>query len=257
MDNNGFLYVATGDRYIQEAIASARTIKQHMPNGKVALVTDGQVNSDYFDYVIQAKDVKHYVTDKITNMLYTPFTKTIFLDTDTIVCRNVEELFLLLDRFEIAAAMDVRGGWYPSECSSFFPELNTGVIVYKNNPLVFEMLTLWNNIYAYQVNSDINPPHDQPSFRDAVYRSGVQFATLSYEYNLRTIFPMIISRCIKPAILHGRNVIHSDFLYFLGCVDEPRVIMPSLSTLWNGQIGFLGAKGKLFTKLLWKFIKKH
>lgn len=257
MKDKGFLYVATGNRYVNEAIASAKSVKQHMPNANIVLFSDIAIKNDIFDQIYEARDVRHYVTDKIHHLLLTPFKKTIFLDTDTIVCRSINEIFLLLDRFELAAAVDIRGGWYPSECNSFFPEFNTGVIAYRSCEKAFNTISLWDNIYKVQEKSHTAPPHDQPSFRDAVYRSDVHFSTLASEYNLRTIFPMIISRCIQPAILHGRNISQNDVKYFTGCIDEPRVIMPYLSSLVNGQIGFLTKNGKIFTNFLWNIGRRY
>jgi hypothetical protein len=246
----GLLYVATGARFIKEAIASAESAREHMPSIPIALFTDQSCEAGMFDYIEKVESPEYYVTDKIRPLRSTPFQKTLFLDTDTIVCRDFSEIFTLLDRFELAAVPDVRGGWYPSECNRVFPEFNTGVIAYRKTEAVLDTFRNWEAIYESQLNSDIQPPHDQPSFRDAVYRSPVQFVMLPFEYNLRTIFPMIVSKQIQPAILHGRNVKPKDIKYFLLCPDEPRVILPKFNCLYNGQMGVLGRTGKFFTNVI-------
>jgi len=77
-----------------------------------------------------------------------PFGQTIYLDTDTYVVDNIDELFDLLERFDIAAAHapgytgDDRG---PSEA---FYELNTGVIPYRGTGAVGEFLAKWAELYA-------------------------------------------------------------------------------------------------------------
>src|SRR4051794_20716247 len=96
----GFLYVAFGQRYLQEAEISARSLKRftRLP---VCLVTDNEkYKSEYFDQIIIEKTRTDFVS-KMIGMQKTPFEKTIFLDTDTFVCASIDKLFKGLDLFDM------------------------------------------------------------------------------------------------------------------------------------------------------------
>src|SRR5690606_24189743 len=78
-------------------------------------------------------------------MRLTPYDKTLFLDADTFVCDDVSELFVLLERFDLAVAQDtyriysydyaiLKEHFHKIPVSS--PVLNTGVIVYKRSSAI-------------------------------------------------------------------------------------------------------------------------
>lgn len=73
MKGRGLLYVATGQRYVDEVIISAQSAKRNMPDIKIVLFTDQSIENKTFDQVYETHEAKHYVTDKIRPLLSTPF----------------------------------------------------------------------------------------------------------------------------------------------------------------------------------------
>jgi len=209
----GILYVSTGQKYYQETIRSARSAKKLMPSIPTALFTDQQPNSDnslLFDEVNIIREPKFSFDDKILPLKETPFQKTLFVDTDTVFVDSIVELFVLLDKFDLAychAPCRVCPGENNrvQEVPDCFPEANTGVIVYNNSEIFQALVDEWEKIYTEQRNAPFPPNHDQPAFRKALYSSPMISYVLPPEYNLRTPMPMYKGWGLNPKILHGRG----------------------------------------------------
>ena len=136
-----------------------------------------------------------------------PFEQTIFLDTDTYVMANLEDLFDLLQRFDVAAAQApgyTKGADIGQ--SEAFTDFNTGVIPYRRTPPVGEFLTKWVQLHEGWSKSPPfgGPLHclEQHAFRRALWESELSFYVLSPEYNYRSIFWGRVIGSVK--IIHGR-----------------------------------------------------
>ena len=69
--SKGYLYVATGLQFINEAIKSARSLKRINPQTHITLITDAELKKDCFDIVkIIRNDEPHYKTRKKRGLLY-------------------------------------------------------------------------------------------------------------------------------------------------------------------------------------------
>jgi hypothetical protein len=213
-DAFSFFYVATGERYIGEAVRSAVSCRVHMPNRKIVLVTPDQVVHDVFDAVIPfGRHIGDPFLLKIAGIAAIDVERFVFLDTDTYLLDDISELDAMLDRFDIAAAhapVRLQSNIWP-EAHEFvegvpacFPEYNTGVIALRNSPRMRDMFDCWQAAYLDHMRSS-RPPRtqDQASFRAAIYRSDLRIATLPPEYNCRFSYP--VSVCGKVKLLHGRG----------------------------------------------------
>ena len=103
--SRGILYVASGEKFQNEAIISARSIKAVWPNVPLAIITDHPIDVDIFD-VVQIGSMQGNNIDKVRHISLSPFQRTILLDTDTYCLHPFPEIFDLLDHFQIAAPMD-------------------------------------------------------------------------------------------------------------------------------------------------------
>ncbi|TPG16500.1 hypothetical protein EAH87_14880 [Sphingomonas koreensis] len=85
----GFLTMAFGgDRYLRQAETLARSLKRHMPQHKLALVTDRPDPGPLFDIVVPMAPVTRAGTVHKTEMYaYSPFEQTLFIDSDCVVAR--------------------------------------------------------------------------------------------------------------------------------------------------------------------------
>jgi hypothetical protein len=204
----GLLYFAQGGRYLAEAAVSAASVRRHMPGLRTAIFCDGEVVSDLFDIrdrLVPGLPVKR---QKMQALLRSPFERTLFLDTDTLVADPIWELFDLLDRFELAMALSpywaVELGQPRDSIGRHgvpvsFPKVNSGVIAFRSTPSVRRLIEAWDQLHADWGGQG----QDQDPLRVALYESELRWAPLPPAYNYRLPFPSAIRGGVK--IFHGRH----------------------------------------------------
>jgi len=201
--DKGFLYIATGEQYIEQAKSSARVTKSHM-NLPITVISDREVDSPYIDRVIIDESPDRSFFDKPRNLLKSPYDKTIYMDGDVFLLQPVSELFDLLNNVDLATAIDpneyelrymdnIDFGDVPESV----PLFQTGVIAYNQNEECKEFINDW--IETHQ-NTSIK--RDQTSFRMAINESDVNHMALSNLYNCLIEWPMQVTGDVK--IIHGR-----------------------------------------------------
>jgi hypothetical protein len=204
--DSGVLFVVTGAHYTAAAEQAARSVAQTNPWLKIGIFSDQEVTDPVFSFVgkIQGEDSRR----KHEYVGLSPFSKTLYLDSDVRIVSDLSDLFRLLDRYEIAGA-HVR---YRSKAKRLrknkldlpqsFPQINCGVLLYKKCGAVDALFKLWNDIYVEGGFS-----RDQIPFREALWQSEVKFYVFGPEYNMRNI-PFWPSKHPLPLILHV-NAFHS------------------------------------------------
>jgi hypothetical protein len=201
-DSIGFLYIATGDDFIEEAQISAQTIDEHHPDIPICLITDQEVTDPVFDQVISLEDPAYGFEDQIYNLDRTPFDRTVYLDTDIYADDSVADVFNLLDQFDMAITHNHAGKAWPVDgIPESFPEFNTGVVAYRLSKEFHEFLSLWEYIYDSKLDGE-GTMRNQPTFRQAVYESDVIYITLRQEYNCMFRYPGFAVNKVK--LFHGR-----------------------------------------------------
>lgn len=210
----GILYACTGIRLLEEAIASAKSVRKYNQSIKIAIYTDIAniaKNSAVFDIVYEITNPTYSNQDKIWPLYESPFEETLFLDSDTRVLANIDEMFLLLLKFDIALAhAPIRVGPISyadtSEIPAIFPEFNTGVILYRKNDKTKKLFKSWETILQSSLNRDRPKLPDQPAFRQSIWNAdSVRLYVLTPEYNLRTLMPYFVGGGVKAVILHDRK----------------------------------------------------
>ncbi len=209
-ESRGVVYVATGKKFVDEALISVRSVKTQMPDLPVSLFTDLHklisCPPEGVDSVQHLTQVTNSCLDKIYPLAESPYDRTLFLDTDTYLCDRVDELFEILDKYDIAAAHPpYRVQYLLPDIPECFPEPNTGVIVFKKTPEALDVLRRWPIEYTKQLGSVNKPHHDQHSFRAALYHSTARFLVLPHEYNFRNIGPNFAGKGSRVKIIHGRH----------------------------------------------------
>lgn len=206
MSDQGFLYCARGDRWLIEAERSAASIKAVMPQAAVAIVADKPMPQHLFDIQIAPPPSMHVKSLKMWAMRHSPFARTVFIDTDTFVCDPVPELFTILDRFPLAAAitpfwtveLQQRGGVSDDDGIPIsFPKLNSGLVAQRKDAETDAFLDFWSARHT-----ETGLKQDQQPFRYALYHTDIRFAALPMAYNYRLPYPGAIGGGVK--ILHGR-----------------------------------------------------
>ncbi len=207
---NGIVYVATGQTYYDEAMASIRSAKTAMPDVPVTLFTDVEADSNLIDNIVHVANPNYSTQDKITGMAQSPYAKSIFIDTDTYICQSIADLYELLDHFDIAAVLpSFRATQAIPPLPPCFPGFNTGVVAYRKTPDTDNFFPKWLTTHEYQLKhlkptfSRWRPFHDQYSFREAVYDSNLRIATLGPEYNCMHLVPGFVHGQVR--VIHGRD----------------------------------------------------
>jgi len=213
---SGVLYVAIGKQHFDEAVASLASLRLHS-DISVTIVTDQRTNA-----VQPFNSVVHLESDpyraKIVGITTLPYERTLYLDTDTFICGGIDNMFDVLDYYDIAGVQDAGRTNWPSATGvpRCFPELNTGVLLLRQCAAVYSLLTRWLQYFDDVVVGRIKyiRPGDQGALREAIYGSGIRLAIMPPEYNFRFAYPAQLVGSV--VIMHGRR--HNGF----ECLDDLR-----------------------------------
>ena len=187
-ETTGVIYISTGKKHIKMAIRSALSVRKHSPKINIHLFADWQEQGFDFAYscapfttVENIHDVQYH--SKVYYMHKTPYDRTLYLDADTKVITDVELMFTLLDRFDMALAhaperVSRLHNW-KVEIPDSFPQYNSGVIVYKKSKEIEKVWQEWDEAFAESKSRD-----DQLTFREVLWLSNIRIATLAPEYIL-------------------------------------------------------------------------
>lgn len=201
----GVLYYAIGERFAGEAERSAASVRRHMPAIPIAICTDSPVDPKLFETVTMPPDGLSLKQLKMHVLKASPFERTLFLDTDTLMLEPVWEIFDVLDAYDVAMALApgyrLRArdeGQAASGVPAAYPAWNSGVIAARRSPEAQDLFASWSRLFV-----EMNRPLDQPALRVAAYRSAARIAPLPYSYNYRLTYPGGVRGVVK--ILHGRD----------------------------------------------------
>lgn len=248
---HGIIYYATGKKYYKQAEKSAKSVKKH--NEIPITIFTNRFSRDapkesIFDNIITIEHNDYPFLDRIRYFKQTPYEKSIYLDTDTIVSGDITPIFHMLDRFDIVARIDpfrnTAGKHWGTHQAKIdvpeaFPEYQCGVLGFRNTKIIKELFDDWKTRYSEVVDKDLI---DQPFFRESVYHSRARIGTLPSEYNL--LVDNLNSLQQKAKIFHF-NGNYSDKYRFpvLGSetkcevMDEINSQYPKRRTVYPGKWG--------------------
>jgi hypothetical protein len=199
----GVVYVATSGPLLQEAEHSVASLRRHNPGLPVLLVTHQPPPApELWDAVHLLESPSFSSKDKL-HMSASPWERTLFLDTDTLVFAPLDEVFELLDRFDFAAVQTSSGYHYKIESlPNTFPEFNSGVIAFRKSEKLPGFFDLWLSLYNTFSLENKDRIWDQKSLRLALYQSNLRIACLPPEYNFMPYAAGLAATALK--IVHGR-----------------------------------------------------
>ncbi|MEQ8925663.1 MAG: glycosyltransferase [Fulvivirga sp.] len=200
------VFCATRQKDISEAEISINSIREIYPDIEIILFTNiesytnPRVNSVHI-----LKNQQNNFLDKISTLLEVKRKRILFLDGDTFLIKNIDELFALLNNFDLAVAhAPNRWTFKINEVPDSFPEFNTGVLLLNKNYKIRRLLKNWYNDYKKYLDQKVDfPSKDQPSFRKCLFLSKIRFSVLTPEYNCRFTMGAMVSHNVK--LLHGRT----------------------------------------------------
>lgn len=236
----GFVYVATGERYRQEAAISAASLRAASPGARICLLTDRADGPPFWDDLVIIERPMFSFRDKIA-MWRCPYARFVFLDTDTYVTWDLNDLFVMLRRFDVIGHQlfeghDVGLPGIPDA----FPEFNSGVLGFARSPAVEEFFRRWERTFTkyFELNDGANYHYsnvsDQKSFRQSVWEAGLSIGVLGPEYNF--VPHHLNFACAPVRIIHTRS--EPDRLALASRINRRlgnRVYVPSLDVVLSND----------------------
>lgn len=211
----GIIYVATGAKYLAEAVMSARSVQAVMPGFPMTLFTDQIPPEGLFEKVVPVEGGNMGRPGKIRSMAASPYQETLFLDSDTWMCHPCEDIFWPLQKYDLAAAHEVYRNEYAFEkFPDSFPALNSGVVVYRKNEKTLAFFKAWEDNYLNEFQH--KRPADQPAFRHSLFHSDLKHYILPVEFNFRTNYPVVLGGFAVAKIIHDRSPYLREIAALLG-----------------------------------------
>ncbi len=191
-NEKGYIFTAFGENFYKECINSVRILKK-TTNLPIHLITDQKEISDsekslFFSWRYMPN---LHVRSKVDYISLSPFNKTIYLDTDIIVVKKIDELFKLLDNFDILATLDTarKRENISKKIKEYnnipysFGEVNSGLLCF-NKYAKDKILKKWPSYFYKYMNQ--SGGWDQPSLRILLWKSKASLYILPPEFNIRS-----------------------------------------------------------------------
>lgn len=184
----GVVYVATGAAYVELALQSRESLRATNPEIPADLFTDDihAAGLDAFDKVHKVPRLHHRA--KLECLPLTRFQRSLFLDADTLVVGQLGDLWGILDSFDFAMAHDVRRAsdlvqeGLDIKTPYAFPQLNSGVILYRKGPKCDAFFNDWSARFHQS-----GVARDQIVLKDLLWHTAARFYVLPPEFNLRRL----------------------------------------------------------------------
>lgn len=182
----GVIYIVSGSEYVTDSCDSARSIREHSPDLQIDVYCDDldAVQPGLFDKVHQIENP--HARSKVDYIWQSRFDRVLYLDSDTRAVADISNLFDLLDRFDFCAnhahsreRHSTNQTWRIT-IPKCFPQLNGGVLLFRNSQAVKSMLKEWAESYH-----SAGFTRDQVTLRELVWRSELDIYILPPEYNIR------------------------------------------------------------------------
>jgi len=208
--SRGVLYIASGYEHIKAALLSAQSVRDTNPNLPIHLFADYQQQNIQLDAEPGPLTSWENISDphrrsKVDYISRTPFEQTMYLDTDTRVLCDLEDVFCLLENFDVALAhahkreLPNKQKNLKVKTPNAFPQFNSGVFLFRKNAKTLEAFAKWQKWFY-----ELKLPTDQNTLREILWESDLRIATLPPEYNVRFIkYILLWSKDeARPKILH-------------------------------------------------------
>ncbi len=203
----GVMYVAFGESYVREAkksIASLRKVSSTIP---ISVVTDKEWYDEYVPDKFLIRDPIFSFECKPIYIPESPYDRTLFLDTDTYVARDITPVFNLLDYYDIGVLFG--GNQLNDTGIECHLQCSSSTILFKNNIAVKDVFRRWTQIYLEQkeVISNVKDSRglgDQRYLAIAIAKSKARPLHLGTHLNF-ILCAESVATC-PPYVYTGRNV---------------------------------------------------
>lgn len=230
--SRGVLFITTGAHFTAAAGAAARSVARHNPGLPIGIFTDQDHADPVFSFVGRIAPAGG--RRKVEFIARTPYEHTLYLDSDIRVTGPLDDMFRLLDRFDLAAAQ-VRYRTHPNRNKFWriglpqaFPQVNCGVLLFGRHPTVLGLFADWERAMR-----EAGFRREQVPFRELLWLSDVKFTVLAPEYNARTLsYAFWPLKAPLPLILHLKPL-HSEKRWRRALQQVE--LLPTRLRLWFGR----------------------
>ena len=233
----GYVYCAVGPRYYEECTESILSLKKIDKKHNICVFTDNikYFNNKFPGIVIKSLKPNYNYSDKIFSILNSPFYYSLFLDTDTVICNKVFQIFDLLAYYDCAIAVETGRSEHWKNIplgKSVFTEFNTGVFLYKKNKKINLFLKKWLNSYIKRIKIDF---HDQTSFAIELIKStNLRHTILPTNFNFRSPTFQTIDQDL--IILHGRHRNNTKIISKINSKNHIRAWDPKRKKIYHKNL---------------------
>lgn len=240
-NHQGYLYIASGEKYLAEAQFSVKSLKQTNPSAHATLITDRDFESTDFDVVKKidadpaGNDWKKGLMFRLHGLQESPYEKTFYVDTDTFFCDSCDELFDLLAYYDLLLCPAPIGARLPTKNGSpieGYYSYNAGVLVFNKNELVSALLVRWQQVFEEKFEEYAG---SQPALMEAFLYIPIKTYALQSIYNFRIPFIVSANRA-KVKIIHGRHKDLPLIAHKLNADISNRVWIPALEKVISARV---------------------
>lgn len=255
MTQYGFCYVADCEAYVDEAMISIASLRRHMPDVPVALVTLPEffrTDPAVTDWVELRQTRKGPIVK--TDSWLAPYERVVLLDTDMLILGDLTDVLPLLDKFDLICAVEpnarpdhgIESGVPPA-----FPEPNNAFFAFRKTEEVQRFFETWQAEWD-RLQQVRGITANQPAFRIALWKSdAIRHLSIGNEYNLIIHANCGVSGPVK--ILHDRS---TDRGWMAGIVNRhigPRAVVAGFGPVF----GYFTRRGwiRQYLRLSWHFLR--
>lgn len=238
MSNRGVIYACSHDTWLGETIRSALSVKKVMPDLERRLYITENLLSDYkqilesaFTKVIPLQHTIFRHRPRLDACIENTLDRAIFIDSDTLILQPLDDLFQVLDDFDIALCLAPQlhhSNAIDGDLHSHLPlvsmalaEFNAGLIVANNTAKFRTFIRSWMQLF--KICLDQKYAMDQVALRVALAKSELRIATLPNNYNFRVNVPQSVAGMVK--ILHGHGELE-EIAKFINQQESIRLYAP-------------------------------
>ena len=202
-------WIADQPGYVNEAIQSAASFKQHNSTGMTALFGNGSTDDFDFVYPLPPRRYKYWYLDSVNYFNHVLHVlhheKLIYFDVDTCILASLDDLMAVIGRYDLVGAHAPARQTAPTVnfVPDAFPEINVGVLGIANNDVMKRFVGDW--FKRYEMYQDIYGNNDQAPLRESLwFTNAVNLYVMPPEYNCRFGFGGFAALPVK--VLHGRGM---------------------------------------------------
>lgn len=254
MTKFGFCYVADCDPYIDEAMHSIASLREHMPDVPIAMVTRPELfrpDTPVTDWVELAEARKGPIVK--SNAWLVPYDRVGFIDSDTLVLGDLTDVFDLLDQFDFVYAPEPnsrtdRGT--SGKVPAAFVEPNSGFFLFRKSPEAEALFRTWIEEFDL-LHAEHGVTANQPALRNALWKcTRLRHLVVGHEYNLIPHTNSSVSKAVM--VLHDRSPERFRLAEEINREIEPRAIVAGFGPMF----GYLGRRSwmRQFARLAWRFL---